>query len=268
MPIKKMALLSSGITQGFAIWDGVTEWDPPGVEQADVTNSGYIKKGWPFHDRGGNSFNYNFVIDGNSLALAEYYTPSQTRAARDGILTAAISPRATQYDLINMAHNGWATPDLAARAANDIDLLYEASILGKNVLVFWEGTNEMHIFGASAATVYNSIKSYCQARKAAGWKVIVGTLMPRHYSNAGTKDVFDLKRRDVNTMIRDAKTNGETWLDAIADVGSDAILGLASSFYVDSPYSYDGLHLTVTGADIAKGYFKAAVESLSIGSIE
>lgn len=257
-----MALVSANITQGFAIWDGVSEWDPPGVEQADITNAGFIKKGAPFNDRKGNPHNYNFVIDGNSLAVADYYSPVFTRAIRDGILTANISPTPTQYDLINMAHNGWSTPDLASRAANDIDLLYESALTTKNVVIFWEGTNEMHIFGASAATVYNSIKSYCQARKAVGWKVVVGTLMPRHYSNAGTKDVFDIKRRDVNTMIRDARANGETWLDAIADVGSDAILGLASSFYVDSPYSYDGLHLTIAGAEIAKGYFKGAIESL------
>lgn len=256
---RKFAILVDHIIQQQVIWDGVTTWDPTIAQNdidavaADISTAGYRKMGAPFHDRQGNSYNYNIVADGNSHVVADFYDSSVKQPVRDGVLDAVVTPDATQYDFINMGHNGWSTTDLSARAANDIDLLYESALTTNNIVIFWEGTNDISILGKTDVQAYANIKSYCQARKAAGWRVIVATIMPRNGGGAN----HETYRTSVNTSIR-TNAISEGWADAVADVGGDASLQNPSN----TTYFRDGLHLTQAGQLIALEYFKAAIESL------
>src|SRR4030095_11344421 len=62
------------------------------------------------------------------------------------------------------------------------------------ILTVWLGTNDIALDGDRATTAYNQLVSYCQARRAVGWRLIVATMLPR----TGT----DAARATFNTNIR------------------------------------------------------------------
>lgn len=247
--VKRYALLSGVFIQNIAIWDEVSPWVPT-LDKADVSLNLKARMGGPVNNRNGNAYTHNIVADGNSLVVGDYGGP--VRTVHNGILDAGL----TQYDYIIMARNGWATPDLTSKAANDIDLLYEASLGSKNILVFWEGTNDLNN-GKTAAQAYANIKAYCQARKAAGWVVIVCTILPRTNSlNAN----HEASRLEVNESIR-TNAVSEGWADQVVDIGADPLIGLTGSASNIFYYS-DGLHLTSEGHSVSKTYLSSALMEL------
>lgn len=204
---------------------------------------------------------WNFIVHGNSHTLG--VGGSNVSTTNEGILAANGSPLAT--DWLCMSTSGITTPALAAEAATKVDPLYNTSIAAnKRILFFWEGTNDIASTLSSDATAfYNSIKSYCQARRAAGWdNIIVGTILPRTGTFTNSAN-YETVRLSVNTMIRDALTNGETWLDAIADFASDATIGGTAASDNTTYYNTDKLHLKDAGQTIAKTYLTSAINTVT-----
>jgi hypothetical protein len=71
------------------------------------------------------------------------------------------------------------------------------------------------------------------ARRNAGFKVIVSTILPR--SQAGLASTFETDRQMVNTLIRD---NWQSFADGLSDIGANPIIGdsgdeLNKAYYVD-----------------------------------
>jgi lysophospholipase L1-like esterase len=244
---KKYALLnSSKVITNIAVWDEVRPWNPIN-EKAFMGTKTDKTVGQTFHNRIGQSFTHNIVIDGNSI----------TRGYGDGEVSspnlAVISAGLGQYDYINLASNGSATTNLILSAGNKIDALYEPEMPGKNICIFWEGTNDISQ-GKTDTQAYNNIKSYCQARKAIGWKVIIGTLPPRTYLGAANQEAY---RLSVNTIILENALS-EGWADAIADIASDEVMGNIDTTY-DRDYYYDRLHMTPAGHNLVMPYFRDAL---------
>lgn len=109
-----------------------------------------------------------------------------------------------------------------------------------NVLFAWAGTNDAYRDDATATHAQQ--KSYCEARRAAGWDfIIVGTAMDRADSDPpGWRSSF-------NTLVRN---NYADYADGLIDVGGHAILG-AESAYLDTTYfNADQVHLNATGWQI------------------
>jgi hypothetical protein len=139
-------------------------------------------------------------------------------------------------------------------ASTEIDSLYSAE-LSKNVLVCWGGLLDVY-GGADVATTLTRLQTYCAARQAAGWQVVVLTCLPSLY-------ISEENRAALNTGIRN---NYATWADAIADIAADSRIGDAGDndnalYYNNS----DGnkTHMTATGFAIVAGIVKAAIDALA-----
>ena len=58
-----------------------------------------------------------------------------------------------------------------------VDPLYDPA-LGQNILATWEFVNQYLHYGSTGDEAYALMRSYCLARRAAGWRVIVCTELP------------------------------------------------------------------------------------------
>lgn len=116
-----------------------------------------------------------------------------------------------------------------------------------NVLVFWAGTNDVALSGASAATVLARLWAYVAARKAAGWKrIVIGT---PSYRGAGTWTTLS----DIRTgILAGAQANGVV----VADIGGDTNFDSTPN----AAYYSDSVHFSTSGYAYAAGLFKAAVQ--------
>lgn len=191
------------------------------------------------------------VFDGNSLTVGDGSTGGADYPAQVMIY---LNPYGA-YTKYNYGVGGQKTTDMAADAAAQIDILYSAGN-AQNILVAWEVTNDL-FFGASAATAYANIVSYCQARQAVGFQVVVLTVLPR--SNVGTPGSFEADRQTVNTSIR---ANWSTFADALADVAADTRIG-DSGDEINVAY-YDGslVHLGNEGYGVVADITAAAIFGL------
>jgi len=221
-------------------------WDNFTVSCAKSTGTGCPN--YDSLDQLTSSFSYLLAFDGNSLTSGTGSSGGQTY------------PKQT-YDLlgipwayVNYGVPSQTTTDMASDAATQIDTTINTNF-NKNILVAWEITNDLY-FGANATTAYNNFVSYCQARKAAGWKVIVLTVLPR--SNVGTPGDFEASRSTVNTSIR---SNWSTFASALADVAADSRIGDAND-ELDTTYYPDKVHLNNDGYAIVAGIVKNAIDSL------
>lgn len=109
-----------------------------------------------------------------------------------------------------------------------------------NVVSIGCGHNDF-LHGTSAASSYSSILATVVAAKAAGFTVIVGTVMDAIDLNSGAGATY---RSALNASITGgAVANGYS----VADVSADANLG-CNNCYLDGTYFLpDGVHLTTTG---------------------
>lgn len=197
---------------------------------------------------------YGIVVDGNSLAVG-YWSDGIT-TMWDGVK--GISG-AAPLDMINVATGGLETPSMIDRAASLVDPLLDKFVPSKRrVLIVWEITNDLANLTQTDTAAYNNIKAYCQARKAAGWKVVVCTCLPR--TQTGINANFESYRLSVNSSIN-ANAISEGWADAVADIGGDATIGQTDDSN-NTTYFNDKIHLTAAGHAIAKDYITAALTTV------
>lgn len=177
------------------------------------------------------------VFAGNSLTAGSnasspdtYYPTACAKLLRSG------------DPLRNFGTPSQTTPQMAAAAAAQVDPLYDAK--RPCVLVAWEGLNDLFSGGASAASAYAALVSYCLIRRAKGFKVILLTIID--CQNAGRPGSFDADRATVNTNLR---ANYTTFCDRLSDVAALASMSNAND---TTKFATDKTHLTDSGyADIA-----------------
>lgn len=159
--------------------------------------------------------------------------------------------RAVTNQGVGASHSGVTTTMLANDGARVDSLL--AGRTGTNVLAAFAGINDL-IAGRTAAQLYADIQTYCAARRAAGWKVAVSTLIDCAYSGGTLRSQIAA----YNTLLR----NSHAFADAFADPALDAAF---SSGAADSTVNYlaDGIHPNVTGsARLATMHYGPAIASL------
>lgn len=189
----------------------------------------------------------NVVWDGSSLAFETGVGGDDTTFVKTNKLLGI-----AQHEALNFGISGQTTTTCIANAATNVDPTYNATLLAKyNVCVFWEGTNELSTAGKTASDVQTAIQTYCAARRAAGWKVVVGSILPRTTGKTG----FETDRQTINAWLR---TNYTSFADQLADVGGDATIG-ATGANTNTTYYVDGTHPSLTGCSIAAPYFQAAI---------
>lgn len=153
------------------------------------------------------------------------------------------------WDSYNVAVFGQTTTNLASDASYEYDPL--AFSWPRAILVVWIGTNDISA-GDSATTVYNNISAFCSARRAAGWKVVVCTIIARGTFSAGQNTT----KGTVNSNI---VSNYTTFADRLCDLAADSRLSNASD---TTYYNADTVHLNSTGYGVVAALVQTQVQAL------
>lgn len=169
---------------------------------------------------------------------------------------ALLYPPSRMISVVNIGAVGYTIASLTAEVAAKIDVLYD-SRKGVNVLVVWIGTNDLYN-GGTPATIYSNLVTYCQARKAVGFKVVVVTMLPR--SDAGIPGSFAADRLTFNANVR---ANYLTFADALADVAADSRIGDTGDELDLTYYQSDKIHPNATGHGVVATVLKTAVDRIA-----
>jgi hypothetical protein len=180
--------------------------------------------------------NANIVIDGNSLTSTSVQfggTPFPTQMK-------GIEPFKNNNSTIrSYGVGGQNIDEMSSDAAAQIDTSISSN--KRNILIVWEITNQLAA-SKNPRTVINKLWTYCDARKSAGWTVIVLTSLPRN-SDLGVN--YNLATYNADLLIANNYVIAEyaTHAAAYIDVRTENCL----SNYSNSCFANDGVHLSNSG---------------------
>lgn len=165
------------------------------------------------------------------------------------IIDQALSPTIPAW---NFAVGGSTVADATARAAITDSALNPATPM--NVLTVWFGANDLAGGTTVPATFVSQLKTYCLARKAAGWQKIV--LIP--IMNRGDIAGFDARRLSANSLeAADPDFSNGTAADIIATLDPIMMASAAPSnaalFQTDLVHPTAFACLTYLGPNIQTG---------------
>lgn len=127
--------------------------------------------------------------------------------------------------------------DMLAEAPLEVDARYDAEA-DLNVCVVLAGGGDFHV-GATAASVYKALRTYCLQRRAAGFSVVVVSVLP-----SSRPETFAAARMAYNAMLR---SGWDDFADGFADVAADRRIGDDGDQLDRQFYLSDELHLTNAG---------------------
>jgi hypothetical protein len=207
----------------------VVNADAPYVRGPHVTAG---DSGWtPF-------FNPGVVVwDGGSIIAGH---PSES-AYRFPAQTLGLLPRVCESFV--SASAGARVDDMLLEAPYEVDARFQPEA-DLNVCLVLAGGGDFRA-GATAASMYQSVRTYCEQRRAAGFRVIVLTVLPCHRT-----DTFEVTRLAFNAMLRDGWRD---FADGLADIGADPRIGDTGDEYDAQFYRVDQLHLTAAGNAVMAG---------------
>jgi lysophospholipase L1-like esterase len=194
-----------------------------------------------------NAKQVNLVFDGDSLTWGHSSKGGQTypRQTAEGV-------NATVY---NFGVSGQGSAAMLADAVTQVDAVYDATKV--NIVCAWIGTNDI-LTGGAPTTTYNNIKAYHDGRRAAGFKTLVFTIMPR---TGGADDAgHNTRRIAVNDLIR---ANWATFADGLVDVANDPVLGNVANT-TNATYFSDQTHLTNAGYAIVARLARVELRKLGV----
>lgn len=164
------------------------------------------------------------------------------------------------FQNVNTATGGMAMWNFIARGSG-WDSMYFRTTYPQAILTLLHGANNLKDDGMTGPSndqpedpesYFDDLKTYCLARRSAGWTVVISTILP----NSSQVD-FNAKRADVNAMI----LGDSSFYDALFDVGSDATFATDAAAD-DTDYYIDGIHPTALTHSLMAPYLYAAVNSL------
>jgi lysophospholipase L1-like esterase len=174
------------------------------------------------------------VWDGGSIMSGHgadpgYEFPTQTLAVVPRVCTSYVS--ATGNARIG---------DMIREAPREVDAHHDGRA-DLNVCLVLAGGGDFRD-GVSAAQEYSSLKTYCRARRAAGFRVLVLTVLP-----CGESDAFEATRLAYDAMVR----NGwSSFADGLVDIAADPRIGDTGDDLDGQYYQEDRLHLTSAGYSV------------------
>lgn len=151
------------------------------------------------------------------------------------VQTLALVPRACQ-SFVSSAPSA-RIADMLADAPAEVDARYDP-YADLNVCLVLAGGGDFRR-DASAASIYSSLRDYCQQRRAAGFRVVVLSVLP-----SNRPETFEATRLAYNAMVR------ATWrefADGLADLAGDSRIGDLGDESDRQFYLSDQLHLTNAG---------------------
>lgn len=210
----------------------------------------------------------NIVCDGNSLTVGQDSTQGLSYPIQLSNLLG------TNFIVTNKGVGGQTTQQMSADYAADIAPLYSLSLYHKNILVIWEGRNDLTSNEITSTQAYNNLKSLADLGKATGYSIVMVTLLPswttppyKGDSTVTGYNLLDTDRLAVNTLIRNNSLS-ENW--TLADIASDTRIGnLGNNHQTGYTWSStrptnnglysDGTHCINTGYGIAANIIKNAI---------
>lgn len=169
----------------------------------------------------------NFVSDGDSI--------TQRAGAWPYTLILDGSNNTNYFGIFDVAVSGSTLPDLIARASA-LDALLSTTKTNKLGILI--GAND-YLFGTSSADFLSSLAGYLDARRTAGWKVLIFTLLPNTRTGVGGI-TFNQWRGQINPTIL-------TWTgvhaNAVYNAGGNATMG-PDAAASDVTLYLSGLHPT------------------------
>ena len=166
-------------------------------------------------------------------------------------LTLSLVPRACRSYLSITSNAGIA--DMVAEGPTEVDARHRADADLDLCLVLAGGGDFLD--GADPASVYESLKTYCAARRAAGFEVIVLTVLPR-----STPSTFEAARTAYNQLLRD---NWPAFADGLADIAADPRIGDALDNLDRQYYGADATHPNMAGYTVMAGVTAPVINSLT-----
>lgn len=222
-----------------------------------------------------NFTNANLVFDGNSWT--DYGAPcfpgeSYGSGDKYPIQLGALSPWSSNGATIKLrATSGQTTGQMISGGACAMDgsgtrgtaaayVDSQLSGVNPNILVAWEVGNDL-FFNGNTTDAYDRIVSYCTARRAAGWKVVVGTALYRVFGAGPTPagDSWTVYNGKIDTVNNNIRANWSTFADALADIGGRSEFSDPTS----TVYFIDGVHPTGTGRGIVASVVSSAILTIN-----
>jgi len=171
------------------------------------------------------------VWDGGSIIAGHLADPGYEFSAQ----TLALVPRVC--DSYVSATGGAKIADMIAEGPTEVDARYEKHA-DLDLCVVQAGGGDFRL-GRSAAYVYGSVRTYCEARRAAGFRVLVVTTLP-----AADPPTFEATRLAYDAMLRDGWS---AFADGLVDIAADPRIGDTGDEFDAQFYQADQLHLTDAG---------------------
>jgi hypothetical protein len=170
---------------------------------------------------------------------------SLTTFGLSGYQYAALNGQSSIPNGRTYAITGSQVVDMTNRAAG-LDLNYNVA-RARNVLHVFIGANDLS--NVSAATFVASLKTYCLARRATGWRIILATVLPQ------TTVGFNTVRNTANALIY-----GDTsFYDYLSDFAADPTVGPDAAASNTTYYNADGKHLVAAGHAILAPIVQASI---------
>lgn len=187
------------------------------------------------------------IADGNSL------TAGQDSTAGNDYPSVLSRLLGLHWAKFNFGVGGQTTEQINADAAAQVDPRYNAAN-AKNIVVFWEGRNSMVPTGGneSAAVSYAASTTYVQGRQAAGFKVILCTVI----DDQGADSTGFTAKQNAYNALAVANTAGA---DLVVQLHLDARLSDASNA---TYFNADKIHLTDAGYAVVAQLVYAGVLTL------
>ena len=188
---------------------------------------------------------YRVVLDGDSITEGYY-------ATRNGNIAWLLADGMPAVEFFNLGITDRTLASMTAAAAANVVPLYNPNRT-RNVVMIAGGINDS---GATSTTTGRgaAIRSYCATVRAAGFRVVVGTLTPcgSVYPVIQGDDAY---RQAYNADLR---TNWSSFADGLADFDANANLRDIGN----ATYYVDTLHPADAGHAIRATIAKAAIEAV------
>jgi lysophospholipase L1-like esterase len=187
------------------------------------------------------------IFDGDSLTSGMLGGGSLLRPYPDKVLLDQSDP----FKAYNFGVPGQTSTQMLTDQTSQVLPLYDPA-LANNIIIAWIGCNDLAA-ASVVATLKSNYQAYCVAARAAGFKIVAVTLLPRALA-AGT---YEADRTTFNTWLR-----LQTFYDALADIAGDTAIGDAGDNTDETYYQTDHLHLNTVGYARVAGRVTTALNSL------
>jgi len=159
----------------------------------------------------------------------------------------------SSFNIINPSNNygvsGQKLSDMIADVTTQVDVNYDAS-KDNNIVFIWGGVNDLGLeLSITAEEVYNRLKTYCQGRKAVGFKVYAFTMLPQSVSTYASRVTYETDRQTFNNLVRTDLVNSG-YVDGIVDIAADSRIGLSGCENDTTYFLVDKIHMNNTGYGI------------------